>query len=38
MNWIDLPWGGVQWQACVNNVVLPNSIKIRNFLVQLLTA
>ena len=38
MNWIDLAWDGVQWQACVNSVVLLNSIKIRNFLVHLFTA
>ena len=38
MNWIDLAWDRVQWQTCVNNVVLLNSIKIRNFLVQLFTA
>ena len=38
MNWTDLAWDGVQWQASVNSVVLLNSIKVRNLLVQLLTA
>jgi len=38
VNWIALPWDEVQWQACVNSVVLRNSIKLRNFLVQLFTA
>jgi len=38
VNWIDLAWDGVQWQASVNSVVHLNSIIIRNFLVQLLSA